>query len=231
MIGAGISSACSGTTTDAGRTPGLILVSLLSLVFGSAAATDAVAQSPGRVELTPWLGYGYGGTFEDEDAGVSIELDDASGYGVIGNLAASGNTQWEAIYARQSTAADTAGIEGLAASTDIDVDYLQLGGTYLGPGELARPYLAATIGGTRFAPQAGGLDSDTYLSFSLGAGLSVSPDTRLGLRLEVRAFGTLVESDSQLFCVSAPEIAGCAIRLDGRVLWQLHTFAGIVFRF
>ena len=115
----------------------------------------------------------------------------------------------------------------------MNVHYLQAGGTYQGDGDTFRPYLAATIGATHFDVKTAGFDSDTFFSFSLGPGLQFRPNERLGLRLEVRAFGTLVRSDSALFCVSNPGggSAGCAITVAGEVLWQIQTMAGVVFRF
>ena len=57
------------------------------------------------------------------------------------------------------------------------------------------------------------------------------PTECLGLRLEARAFGTLLNSETDLFCRTGPDINICAVRVDGTVLWQLETFAGLVFRF
>lgn len=225
---AAISSASSGATTsrrfaESLRLPGVALALLLP------AAGALGAES--RLEITPYGGYRFGGTFEDETASRSIELDDRGSVGLIVDLRESANTQWEVLYSRQDTAADTAGLPGLDPATDVDVHYLQLGGTYQGDGERARPYLALTLGGTHFEPRTAGLDGDTFWSFSVGAGLQLLPAERLGVRLEARAFGTLVESDSSLFCTSGPEGGTCAIAVDGRMLWQLEVFAGLAFRF
>ncbi len=101
----------------------------------------------------------------------------------------------------------------------------------MGDGELARPYLAATLGGTYISPDAEGLKSDTFWSFSIGTGLQVFPAKHLGLRLEARAWGTLLSSSSSLFCSSGPDGGACAIAVSGEMLWQVETFAGVVFRF
>ena len=71
------------------------------------------------------------------------------------------------------------------------------------------------------------------MKVGIGTGLQIRPNDRLGLRLEARAFGTLIKSGSSLFCVSDPAggNAGCAITVTGEVLWQIQTMAGIVFRF
>jgi len=53
----------------------------------------------------------------------------------------------------------------------------------------------------------------------------------LGVRLEVRGHGTLIDSGTDLFCETGPSINVCALRIEGDMLWQIDTFAGIVFRF
>lgn len=196
-----------------------------------AAFVPAAGAEPLKFELTPYGGYAFGGKFEDEEAAVEIDVGDDVSYGLIFNFNNTANTQYEFIYSRQSTSADTREVAALPPQVDLDIDHLQIGGTYLAEGDLARPYLAMTIGGSRFSPDFSGGESDTFWSFSIGAGWTLRPSERLGLRVEARAWGTLIDSDSSLFCESGPDQALCAIALDGRVYWQIETFAGVVFRF
>ena len=57
------------------------------------------------------------------------------------------------------------------------------------------------------------------------------PAARIGIRLEARAWGTLMQSDTDIFCRTGPEQNLCAVRVDGKVLGQVETIAGVVFRF
>ena len=184
-------------------------------------------------ELTPYGAYSIGGTFTDVDTDVEAELQDSGSFGLLFDIRHSGNTQWEILYSQQSTDADITGRTTGDESVDMTVHYLQAGGTYQGEGEVARPYLAATIGAAHYDIKTAGFDSDTFFSFSIGPGLQIRPNDRLGIRLEARLFGTLLRSDSDLFCVSDPanEIASCAIAVSGDVLWQVQAMAGVVFRF
>ena len=122
-------------------------------------------------------------------------------------------------------------VEIVAGPLDIDVHYIQGGGTYLFGGNAARPFLAATIGASHFEPGLGGVDSETFFAFSIGAGLQIRPNERFGMRLEARGYGTLLSSESDLFCQSGPAGVICAIRVEGNILWQWHAFAGFTFRF
>lgn len=223
-------SACNGTTSK------LRLIRPLLLLFAIGGAAEASAQSsPGKFELTPYGGYRFGGTFEDIDTEIEVELDDAASFGLIMNFRESGNTQWEVIYSQQNTTADVSDLALPQTELDLRLQNLQFGGTYIGEfmdrGERVRPYLAATIGGTHIEPDEPTLDSDTFWSFSIGGGLQLAPTNRVGLRLEARAWGTLIDSNTSLFCSSGPQGGLCAIRIDGRMLWQFETFAGVVFRF
>jgi hypothetical protein len=108
---------------------------------------------------------------------------------------------------------------------------LQLGGTYLFDGEKAQPYLAATIGGTHIRTKSTTSQDDTFFSGSIGLGVKFMPSARIGIRLEARAYGTLIDSSSQIFCSTGPDQNICAVQVDGKMLSQFETFAGVTFRF
>ena len=131
----------------------------LALLAGSAANSQ---ETDFAFELTPFAGFGFGGEFTDLNGTDSLELDDDASFGAILNIRESANTQWEILYSRQATEADTAGLPISMPSLDIDVHYLHGGGTYQGGGTYARPYLAATLGATHFEPGLPGFDSETF---------------------------------------------------------------------
>ena len=213
------------------RQAGMNAVAALSFLM--LAGTAAAQTSAGNYELTPYGAFGFGGTFEDDEADTSAELDDAASFGLIFNIREAANTQWEIIYSLQSTDADITGASAGQERVDMDVHYLQGGGTYLGEGSVARPYLAATIGATHFDAKSDDYQSDTFFSFSVGTGLQIRPNERLGIRVEARLFGTVVQSGSDLFCISDPGngTAGCLVTVSGKVLWQTQAMAGLTFRF
>ena len=182
------------------------------------------------IEVTPFAGYGFNGEFEADETDASVSVDDGGSFGLILNGRDTNITQWEVFYAHQSTSADTSAVPGLGADTDVEFDIFQLGGTYQFESDSIRPYIVAGIGGTFVNPKSGGLESDTFWSFSIGTGLQFFADRRWGLRIEARGIGTIVDSESSLFCVSSGG-AACAFHLEGTVLWQMQTFAGVTFRF
>lgn len=183
------------------------------------------------IELTPYGGYRVGGKFEEKGTSLAIDLDESESYGFIFNARHSPNTQWEILYSRQETSADASGLGLSDPAPDLTIEYLQAGGTYMWDGEHVRPFLAATLGGTKVDIDTAGFDSDTFWSASLGLGLQIAPNSRLGIRLEARGYGSLLDSSSDLWCQFGPSNNICVVRIDGTIMWQVEALAGIVFRF
>ena len=120
---------------------------------------------------------------------------------------------------------------GVDPALDMNISYLLLGGTYVGAGELVRPFLAAGIGAAHLSPDRSGYGSDTVFAVGIGGGAQVFPTERVGLRMEVRALGAVIDSHSNIFCASGPEGSACAVSASGNMLWQWEAFAGLVARF
>ncbi len=203
------------------------IVGLLSLLLVTPAnAQDSVL----RYEVTPFYGYRVGGSFDDDASEIDFDMDESSAYGLIFNGRVEANTQWEFLLGRQSTSVDTEG-QFVGGDIDIDVDYIHLGGTYLFETDNIRPFIALTLGATRFDPDVSGFGSETKFSASLGGGWQFKATERLGVRVEARAFTTFIDSDSDLFCQSDSGGASCLITIKSSTLTQWEARAGLVFRF
>jgi hypothetical protein len=195
-------------------------------------APPLAAQDPDlRFEITPYAAYRMGGSFDERDGAGRVDLNDSSAEGILFNIAAHPNGQYEFLYARQSTDADTSGFFANNPRIDLDVEYLQFGGTYLFDGESTRPFIAMTVGVTQFDPELPDTGSESFFSASFGGGLQIRARERLGIRLEARVFTTLVDDDSDIFCSSIDGAGACLIRVDARTLTQWEARAGLVFRF
>ena len=210
-----------------GRLSGMAAVFLVLLV----PAQDGVADPLPRFELTPFVGYRVGGSFEDSATGESVDLDENASYGLTFNIVEKANTQYEFGWSHQDTSVDLTDTNGNPTSLDLDIDFFQIGGTYLWEGNLARPYMVATIGAAHYRSHAEVSESDTYFAFSIGGGWKFWPTRRFGLRLEGRFYGTLIDSNSKIFCSSAPANSGCLIQTSGKLLQQWEISAGGAFRF
>ncbi len=191
----------------------------------------AAEDKPSRFELTPFAGYQFGGEFELANSDADLELDEAQSFGLIFNMDIDGEKQYEFYYSRQETELENEGLFLNEPVVDIDVEYLHVGGTLVFAGDSVRPYVVGTIGLSHFDPQASGLDSETFFSFSFGGGVKLFADKRIGMRLEGRLFSTLIDSDTEIFCRSGVDTNFCAVKVDGDLLFQWQAMAGLTFRF
>ncbi len=196
------------------------------------AATSAMGQEL-NTELTVFGGYRFDGSINVLDSDATYEVQDSSSFGLIWNHRHQANTQWELFFSQQQTEVELSDPTIADPIVDVELYTLQLGGTYLWEGDLVQPYLALTLGGTHIKSNSdsGNGDSDTFFSGSMGVGFKMQPTKRLGLRLEARATGVLMRDSTKLFCQTGPDANVCAVKIEGSMLGQLETFAGIVFRF
>ena len=205
------------------------LVLAATLILTSLPAT--AQESPGKFELTPFAAYRGGGDFEEKEGAAEFELQESNAWGLILNGTVEANTQWEVLYASQSTSVDITGAIPDEPAFDLDVEYLHVGGTYLFDGDRVRPFMAATIGASHFEPQPSGFSSETFVSGSIGGGWKISLGKHLALRVEARGYATLVDSDSRLFCESSDAGGVCLVILEGSFFTQWEARAGLTFRF
>ncbi len=201
---------------------------LAALAFSSSAVPALADEDSLGLEITPIGGYRFGGTFQVDESDTSWDVEDSSSFGLIVNLPHDTNTRYEFVYFEQSSDAELDGVTTGQSIIDLEQRTLQIGGTYQWSGDKVRPYLAATIGGTRI--EAAG-ESDTFFSGSIGLGMMINPAARFGIRLEARAHGVFVSSDTDLLCRTGPDLNVCFVRVEGDMLSQIETFAGFVFRF
>jgi hypothetical protein len=205
-----------------------VIVALLSVCQ----STPAAAQGkPLKFEITPYAAYRVGGSFDELDGDGRVELNDSNAQGLIFNIMANPNGQYEFIYARQSTDADTRGFLAGDPTIDMDVEHFQIGGTYLFNGDNTRPFIALTLGLSQYDPELPGTDSESFFSASFGGGVQLNANKRLGVRLEARVFTTFVEDDTDIFCSSIGGAGACLVQVEGTLLSQWEARAGLVFRF
>jgi opacity protein-like surface antigen len=187
-----------------------IAVAALVACFASGAPAQAKEDThTNTVEITPFVGFMAGGSFEDPTDDAERDVEDDSSYGIFLNLTADvPERQYELLYASQSSV-----VEG-GVPLDLDLQYLQIGGTVGYPqSRYIIPYFGVTAGVARFTPDIAGLDDETKFSVSVGGGVRFPITSHFGIRLDIRSFVTFLEDDSEIFCVSDPANASaCTIK-------------------
>jgi hypothetical protein len=175
-------------------------------------------------ELTPFVGYSAGGEFEDPNSGGDRDLNPAASFGLIADLTTDDPSRhYELLYSYQSTDVDG------TPKLDLDVQYLHVGGVvdFVQERRRAIPFVAGGLGVTLLSPDRNGLDDETEFSLSLGGGFKIPLNDRIGIRFDARAFITFLDSDTSVFCVSAPPTAACDIRAKSDSFLQFTASVGI----
>ncbi|MGL6222641.1 MAG: outer membrane beta-barrel protein [Steroidobacteraceae bacterium] len=193
----------------------------------------ALADSP-RFELTPFVGARVGGGFDLNNATAgtdeSVDLGSGASFGIDLGLYRDSQSFYELLYSTQTAEvdSDSPAVDGV----DLRVDYLQFGGTLCFPQENNHfvPYMSLTVGATLLKPD-GDFDSETKLSGSLGGGFRFPLNDNVAVNLGVRGYLTLLESDTELFCVSDSTQAGCLVRSSGSTFFQAEGQLGLSVRF
>lgn len=204
--------------------PGLLAVTLLAATSARAAETQ---RHVNEFEITPFAGYMAGGEFEDPVTSTDRDLDADASFGLILDKTAGGDywRHYEFLYAQQSTQIDG------ETPLDMDVQYLQIGGTVSHPdAKYVIPYFGLTIGAAKFSPDASGHDDETKLAFSVGGGVRVPISDRIGVRFDARVFISLLDSDGEIFCVSSGG-ATCRVRAKSDTFVQYAATLGLVIGF
>jgi hypothetical protein len=197
----------------------LAVASVAATLIGLPARAEEPPRHSNAFEFTPFVGSLGGGEFEDS-AGAKRKIDQSTDAGLIFNYAPESWRAYEFLYTKSSTKI------GGAIKTDLDIDYLQIGGMVSYPdAKYVIPYFGLTVGGARLSPNVAGWDDETKLAFSAATGLRVPIGDHFGVRLDVRAFVTLLNSDSHIFC-QVGDGATCDIRSKGDTLFQYAASLG-----
>lgn len=192
-------------------------------------ATNTVFADESRFEVTPLVGITTGGGFEQTF--TPADIDDGTSFAIALNMQASVNTQYELLYSRQNNQLQSGGLFNGLSVFDLDIEYLQIGGTYLFDGKGLQPYIVATLGVSRFTPEPSDLDSETFLAFSGGGGLKYRINDSLGIRLEARGFSSFVKDETNIFCQTGADANVCVVTAEGDLVTQWSIGLGLAFRF
>jgi hypothetical protein len=179
-------------------------------------------------EITPFAGHTWGGDFTDAVTGKTVGMDDTSSYGIMLDLKQVEETWIELYFSRQQTSLKMN--QGMFLSTpvlNVDVEYFHIGGTYGEASGKVKPFVVGTFGATHMTPKGEGLDSVTKFSLSLGGGVKLFVNDRVGLRLEGRWFGTLFDGSGEAFCANG----ACAVKVQGDLFSQYVANAGLIIAF
>ncbi|WP_210397849.1 outer membrane beta-barrel protein [Motiliproteus sediminis] len=183
------------------------------------ALASLVAPAGHAAELTPFAGISAGGNYRDTSNTNSYRIDHGASGGVSLLWDSAPDKGYELLYSHQDTHIRDVDIS-------LQLDYLHFGGLYYFQGQQENwsPYVAGGLGITRVATP--GRDSDLLASMNLALGGRWRISEQFGVRLELRAFGSLTSSTTLIECGT-----GCRIEVEGDALYQVQGSIGVGYRF
>lgn len=178
------------TTTFRSLLKAAVLVAAIVLVSG---AGTALAQV-GSVELTPMVGYRWGGTIFKEDnptLGYDADLKDSATLGLVLDIPVSYHVQIEISADHQSTGLREDGLfSPTDHSFDMDVNYYHISVLGQWPLRHVTPYVVGGVGVADLRPDQAGLSESRRFSSTLGGGIKVPFSEHVAFRLEARGYWT-----------------------------------------
>jgi len=176
-------------------------IALLALLAALCVAPPSRAQTPSIVELNPFGGYLFGGTFNRGSNSLfntKVDVDDHATYGGRLGFPVTPLFEIELQYSRTSTAlvtpdGGTLFGPGPQRLGDLDIDYYLGYATFnLGHNRRIVPYLTVGAGAARLDPRVEGTtaSADNRFTASAGGGLKMMFNEHFGLRFDGRYYAT-----------------------------------------
>jgi Outer membrane protein beta-barrel domain len=203
------------------------ILKILPVLLLATAAGPAAAQAA-RNAVTVYGGYRGGGSFTDTVSNASLGIDDSAAWAISLDLPEDASRRVQLYLSHQRTELDTSNATPATPTRlPLSVTYLHLGGSVYFDGPVGRgPYVVGGLGLTVFDPNAANYSAEVRPSMNLGIGYEFPLGERAALRVEARAYATLVNSSGGFLCSG-----GCVVSVQGDLVTQGDVQVGLSVRF
>jgi hypothetical protein len=203
------------------------ILKILPVLLLASAAGTAAAQAA-RSAVTIYGGYRGGGSFTDTVSNASLGINDSAVGAISLDLPLDPSRQVQLYLSHQRTELDTSNATPATPTRlPLSVTYLHLGGSVYFDGPVGRgPYVVGGLGLTVFDPGAANYAAEVRPSMNLGVGYEFPLGERAALRVEARAYATLVNSSGGFLCSG-----GCVVNVQGDLVSQGEVQVGLSVRF
>ena len=187
-------------------------------------STAALAQS---VEITPTIGYYFGGDLDDAKVGDTtgkLNLGDGEAYGLSADFLTRDGWGLELLWLRQGS--DLDGNDNFFDSkVDATVNTFHIGGIYqFRRGTAMQPFVVGTLGASQL--KSGGLTHNGF-SYAAGGGVKFYFGNHFGARLQGNLANTHYGATDEIVCTSE----ACYGLTDTNNVFQFQAQAGFIFKF
>lgn len=188
-------------------------------------------RAQGKFELSPLVGYQFGGTLKTYQG--DLKIDNQMDYGIAASSEVALDTRVEFIWTQMQTHAEYKpyyGYEELRTEFDVNVNYYQLGGVREFPNGSIVPFGSFTLGAVQFTPGESNINISEFWSFSiaLGGGVKIWLSDKIGIRLQGRLLMPLYFQGISLYAGTGG--AGMGVGAGVPIL-QGDFLGGLIFAF
>ena len=190
-----------------------------------AQAVTSTAELP--IEVTPFVGYLFGGALAVE--GGELRLDSGGNWGLLVDIPMYrfDGAQLELSYERLDSdmTFKGSGYGGDERLFDVIVEYWHAGILQEFESESAmRPFALISLGATGIKPQESGFSDEWMFSGIIGGGGKYMFADHLGLRAEARLITSFISSSASFLCGSN----GCFVTIGSEVMFQANFNIGLI---
>ncbi|MFT5236220.1 MAG: opacity protein-like surface antigen [Shewanella sp.] len=199
-------------------------------------ATFVSSSALAEVFVAPFGGYSFGASeFNINSVGVGNIVNDEEGelkvsesghYGVMLGFTTKEPGDIYLLYSHLAAELRTGSSFSATPITDLDLDYLHLGGSLYFPNGNLKPYVTASVGLTSMRPR-GEYSNETRFSMGFGAGIEYQITPSFSMLADARGYATFISSDTALFCNGG----GCLWSISSDIMWQGQVNLGLKLRF
>ncbi|MGB5278030.1 MAG: outer membrane beta-barrel protein [Gammaproteobacteria bacterium] len=191
------------------------------LFFAAFLHTHTTLIHAQEFEITPYIGWRTSSTLEEEATGQTIDLKETRSYGIIVSMQQKPGTNYDFLFSRQNTEFESATYP--ANTTSLRFDYYHIGGTVFYDHDQFNPFVTGGLGATHISPANDIFSSETRFSLSIGGGLKFPITRNIGMRLEVRGYGTVADGTGSILCANG----ACIAKFNGSLFMQFEANAGL----
>jgi hypothetical protein len=208
----------------------LVRLFLLLLLFPVLSSiTIANANEASSFEITPLVGYRFGGDFDVNEGASTVsklKLNEEINYGLLFSWDFDHKRQGEFLinhYNSQFSQVDNT----VLSNSNVSITYAHIGGNVpISDGYLPLLFTGG-FGLTHLSPEDSLLDSESRFSMNVGIVTKIPVNEHVSFRFGGRVYATFFNSDSKVFCNEE----NCAISISSELWIQSEVNAGVTFTF
>jgi len=216
--------------------PLIVRLITLFILFSLAITVKPVcAVQKGAVEITPLIGYRFGGDFETKEADITttLQLTEELAYGLLLAWDVDRKRQGEFLISHNNTKFTPLNFSpfknGITNNNNnnLAVTYIHIGGNVPISKGVVPLFVTGGFGLTHLSPEDTLLDNETRFSMNLGLATKIAITKSVNFRFGGRVYATFFNSDSRIFCNKET----CAMSIYSNLWIQSEVNAGITFVF